>query len=68
MIVSGGKIIAIGKAHTDGVTLSGNGVETPLGINEKRSTALSSTTTSILGQLRLLAGTSRNTLEETESE
>lgn len=34
MIVSGGKIIAIGKAHTDGVTLSGNGVETPLGINE----------------------------------
>lgn len=34
MIVSGGKIIAIGKAQTDGVTLSGNGVETPLGINE----------------------------------
>lgn len=34
MIVSGGKIIAIGKAQTDGVTLSGNGVETPLGIRE----------------------------------
>ena len=34
MIVSGGKIIAIGKAQTDGVTLSGNGVERPLGINE----------------------------------
>lgn len=35
MIVSGGKIIAIGKAQTDGVTLSGNGVERPLGINEQ---------------------------------
>lgn len=34
MIVSGGKIIAIGKAQTDGVTLSGNGAERPLGINE----------------------------------
>ena len=33
MIVSGGKIIAIGKAQTDGVTLSGNGAENPLGIN-----------------------------------
>ncbi len=33
MIVSGGKIIAIGKAQTDGVTLSGNGAEHPLGIN-----------------------------------
>ena len=33
MIVSGGKILAIGKVNTDGTTVSGDGVKVPLGVN-----------------------------------
>lgn len=33
MIVSGGKILAVGKVNTDGTTVSGDGVKIPLGIN-----------------------------------
>lgn len=33
MIVSGGKILAVGKVNTDNTTVSGDGVKVPLGVN-----------------------------------
>lgn len=42
MIVSGGKLLAISKVRTDGTTVSGDGVKTPIGIHSDYKVDVSS--------------------------